>query len=203
MVLASALSLDAFAASFAYGSKNIKIPFKSAQILNLICSAITGLSLLAGTIIKKYIPDRLTVIISFIILLLLGIVKLLDCITKSIISKNSNLNKEIKFSMFNFRFILNLYANPEDADIDGSKTLSPAEAASLAVALSLDGITVGLGAAIGNVNGLAVFLCSLVTDMIAILLGSFAGNKIARKSPFKLSWLSGIILIVLAITKLL
>lgn len=202
LILASALSLDAFVASFAYGSKKIKIPFRSVQVINLICGAITGLSLLLGTIVKQYIPDWLTVAISFTILFILGIVKLLDSITKSIIRKYNNLNKEIEFSLFNFKFILNLYANPEDADIDRSNTLSPREAASLAIALSLDGITVGLGAAIGNVNGLAVFLCSLLTNMIAVLSGSLVGNKIAGKTTFDLSWVSGIILIILAFTKL-
>lgn len=202
IILASALSLDAFVASFAYGSRKIKIPFKSVQIINLICSAITGLSLLVGTILRQYIPNWLTVTISFIILFVLGIVKLLDSITKSIIRKHNNLNKELEFSLFNFKFILNLYANPEDADIDGSKTLSPVEAASLAIALSLDGITVGLGAALGNINGWAVFISSLITGTIAVLLGSFIGNKIAGKTSFNLSWLSGVILIVLAFLKL-
>lgn len=200
--LASALSIDAFLASFAYGGKRIKIPFRSANIINLICGGITGLSLMAGSFLKQYIPDWLTVVIGFSILFMLGIVKLLDGITKSIIRKYSSINKEIKFSLFNFKFILNLYADPENADIDGSKTLSPAEAASLAVALSLDGITVGLGAAIANANGVAVFLCSLLIGLTAVLSGSLAGNRLAGKAPFCLSWVSGAILIALAFTKL-
>lgn len=202
VMLASALSLDAFITSFAYGSKKIKIPFKSVQVINLICSSITGLSLFAGTIIRQYISDRLTIAISFTILFVLGMVKILDSITKAIIRKHNSLNKEISFSLFNLKFILNLYANPEDADIDKSKTLSPIEAVSLAIALSLDGITVGLGAALGNANGPAVFLCSLITDMAAIILGCFVGNKIANTTPFNLSWLSGLILVLLAFSKL-
>ncbi len=202
LLLACALSLDAFFASFAYGSKKIKIPLKSILIINLICSGVTGLSLLAGTALRQYIPDRFTVAISVVILLMLGAAKLLDSITKAIIRKHNNFSKEIKFSLLNFKFILNLYANPEDADIDGSNTLSAAEAAALAAALSLDGITVGLGAAVGNTNGVAVFVCSLATNMIAVLLGSVAGDKLARKTPFDFSWLSGVILIALAILKL-
>lgn len=202
-MLASALSLDAFVASFAYGSKKIKIPFSSALVINLVCSFITGLSLLAGSVLRQYIPDWLTITISFAVLFILGVIKLLDGITKSIIAKHSGINKEIKFSMFNFKFILNLYANPEDADVDKSKILSPMEAASLAVALSLDGITVGLGAALADVNGWAVFICSLVTNMAAVLLGDFFGNKMAKKTTVQLSWLSGVILLALAFSKLL
>ena len=201
-MLASALSLDAFTAGFAYGSNKIKIPMLSVQIINLICSVITGLSLLAGTMLKPYLSSEITLIIAFTLLFIIGVVKSIDSVTKSIIRKHKNINKEIKISMFNFSFILNLYANPENADMDTSKVISPAEAAILALSLSLDGIAVGFGAALVNVNGLAVFLWSLITDAIFIMLGRYVGNKIAQKLPFNISWLSGVILIALAFSKL-
>jgi len=202
MMLACALSLDAFVASFAYGGKKIAIPFKSVQVINLICGAITGVSLFVGNVVRQYIPEGLTVAICFTILAIMGILKLLDGITKSIIRKNENINKELRFSMLNFRFILHLYADPEDADVDDSKVLSPMEATSLAFALSLDGIAAGLGAAIGNVNGWAVLICSLFTNMAAVLLGCALGNKLARKTSLDLSWLCGVVLIGLAVSKL-
>jgi len=200
--IAMALSVDAFAASFAYGSNQIKIPMRSIQIINLICSGITGLSLIAGSILQQHIPEWLTIGISFTILFVLGLIKLLDSITKSIIRKHSQLKKEVRFSLFNFRFILNLYADPEKADVDSSKTLAPAEATSLAVALSLDGIAVGLGAALAGINAWAIFISSLATNMIALVLGDYLGSRIARKTSFNLSWLGGCILIVMAIMKL-
>ncbi len=201
-LLASSVSMDAFVASFAYGSNRIKIPFKSVQIINLICSSTLGISLLIGTVVKDYLPHQLTTAICFVILLAIGLSKLLDSFTKSIIRKHNNLKKQIKFSMFNFNFILNLYANPEEADIDSSKTISSGEAASLAIALSLDGMAVGFGAALGNANGLVVFLVSLVAGASMVMLGSHIGNKIAHKLPINLTWLSGIILILMAISKL-
>ena len=123
--IALSLSMDAFTAGFAYGSNKIKIPFFSVQVINIVCTGILGISLLIGTIIKSYISSGVTIAVCFIILFILGIVKLLDSITKAIIRKHNNFNKEIKFSIFNFKFILNLYANPEKADIDSSKTISP------------------------------------------------------------------------------
>lgn len=201
-ILASALSLDAFVSSFAYGSNKIKIPMLSVQIINLVCSSILGVSLLAGNLIRQILPEWITPFICFGILFILGITKLMDSITKSLIRKYTNISSEIKFSMFNFKFILQLYADPEKADIDNSKIISPGEAASLALALSLDGIAVGFGAAVGNINILAVFLCSLITDALAVILGSNLGNRIAKKTAFNISWLSGIILIFMAFTKL-
>ena len=52
ILLVSALSMDAFVASFAYGTSKIKIPFKSAIIINVVCSTILAIALFAGGIIS-------------------------------------------------------------------------------------------------------------------------------------------------------
>ena len=200
-LLASSLSLDAFTAGFAYGANKTKIPMLSAQIINVVCSAIMGLSLFAGAILKPYLPQGLTLAVSFAILFIIGLTKLLDSVTKSIIRKHSNLHKKINGSLFHIKFVLSLYADPEAADIDDSKSISPSEAVLLALSLSLDGIAVGFGAALADVNGVAVFLWSLVTDLVFLLSGHFLGSKIALKTSFNVSWLSGVVLIGLAISK--
>jgi len=202
VLIAIALSTDAFIASFAYGSNKIKIPFSSMQVISLICTGILGISLLLGTFLKPYLPGNLLKIGAFLILFILGIIKLMDNIIKSIIHKHAIIDKQIKFSFLNINFILNIYADPKEADLDESKTLSPKEALSLAVALSLDSLAAGFGVALGNVNIFAIILCSLIFSMLSIKSGAFIGNKISDKVPFQLSWLSGILLIFLAFLRL-
>ncbi len=202
-ILASTLSLDAFIASFAYGSNKIKIPLPSIVVINLVCSGILGAFLILGSVIRPYLPANVSSILCFLILFFIGLIKLLDNITKSIIRKYGDIAKNIRFSLLNFKLVLSVYANPEKADLDQSKSISSAEAFSLAVALSLDGMAVGFGAALGAVNGLALFLASFVTDTAAILLGVYIGNKIASSLRFNISWLSGAVLIVMAFTKIL
>ena len=201
-LFAISVSIDAFAAAFAYGCKKIKIPFLSIHIINLICTGIIGLSFLFGNFLTQYIPPWLAAGLSFTILFFIGITKLLDSITKAVIKKHTNLNKEINISLFNLKFILHMYADPEAADADISKSISPREAAALAIALSLDGFAVGLGAAFAGVNGLAVILFTFITGMIMLLLGSWLGNKTACKLRFNLSWLAGVFLIGLAFMNL-
>lgn len=198
-----ALSTDAFVASIAYGSNKIKIPFLSVQVITLICTGVLSISLLVGMFLRPFLPELLLRAISFSILFLLGITRLLDNIIKAIINKNATLSKEIKFHLFDLNFILNIYANPKEADIDQSKTLSPKEALSLAIALSIDSLAAGVGAALGNVNIPAVILASLVFSAIAVKAGELIGNKISEKVPFDLSWLSGTLLIGLAFLRLL
>ncbi|MDA6840406.1 manganese efflux pump, partial [Escherichia coli] len=76
-------------------------------------------------------------------------------------------------------FILTVYADPEQADQDRSRLLSPAEAFSLAVALSLDGLAVGFGAALGSVGVWQSLLFSLFIGAGAVRLGAFLGNRLA------------------------
>jgi len=202
IIIAIALSTDAFIASFAYGSNKIKIPFSSMQVIAFMCTGILGISLLLGTFLKPYLPSDLLKIASFLILFILGLVKLMDNIIKSIIHKHAIIDKQIKFSLLNLNFILNIYADPKEADLDESKTLSPKEALSLAIALSLDSLAAGFGVALGNVNLFAIIICSLIFSMISIKSGAFIGAKISDKVPFQLSWLSGILLISLAFLRL-
>lgn len=202
LLLVVALSLDAFVASFAYGAQRIRIPYSSAAIISVICTAMLAVSLLAGSLLRPFLPQSLTKGLCFAILFLLGLVKLCDSTIKTLIRKHKRMHRQVSFSLFSLKFILDVYADPEKADRDGSRELSPAEAASLAVALSLDGLAVGFGAALMQVNFLMVMVFSLAVGMLAVRLGGKIGNRAAQKLPFDLSWLSGALLIVLAILKL-
>lgn len=198
ILLVTALSTDALIASLAYGSNKIRIPFVSALIIALICTGFLGFSLLIGVLLKPFLPLGLLKVVSFLILFLLGVTRLMDNIIKSLINKNSNLSKEIKFTLFDLKFILNIYADPKEADIDKSKILSPKEASSLAIALSIDSLTAGIGAALGNVNVLSVVTVSFLFSFLAVKSGEYIGCRLLSKLPFQLSWLSGLLLICLA-----
>ena len=193
LLLVVALSMDAFVASFAYGAQRIKIPFSSAAIISVICTAMLAVSLLAGALLRPFLPQGLTRGLCFALLFLLGVAKLCDSAIKTLIRRHKRMHRQVSFSVFSLKFILDVYADPEKADRDGSRVLSPAEAASLAV---------GFGAALMQVNVLIVMLFSLAVGMLAVRLGGKIGNRAAQKLSFDLSWFSGALLIVLAILKL-
>jgi len=201
--IAISISIDALAVSFAYGCKKIKIPMLSLLMINAICTTVIGLSFLFGLALVQHIPQWLATGLSFSILLIIGLAKLFDSITKSIIRKYSQINKEVNFSVFNFKLVMRIYADPEAADLDVSKSISVREATVLAISLSLDGFAVGFGAAMIGVNGWILVLFTIITGFAALLLGCWLGNKAADKLRFNISWLAGIILIVLAFVQLL
>lgn len=201
ILLVFALSLDAFVASIAYGTNKIKIPLISVTVINIACSAILAISLFLGSIIKKLIPSSITLIVSFLILMLLGIFYLFQGLIKAYIMKFSNSSKEVQLKMADL--IINIYIDETSADFDNSKNLSPKEALYLGIALSLDSLAVGFGSSLGDINYIQIILFSLCFGMIAIWLGTFIGKKLAEKSNFNISWLSGVILMILAIMKII
>lgn len=201
LILVLALSVDTFVASFAYGANRIRIPFRSVAVINGICTLMLALSLLAGSLIRPYIPTEITKVICFSILLALGIVKLGDSTLKAFIRRNRHIQKKVSFSILHLNFILQIYANPEQADLDASKELSVGEAVSLAVALSLDGLAVGFGAALDRINLWLAMVLSLIGGILLMKLGFFIGRKAAEKIAWDLSWLSGVLLILLACLK--
>lgn len=202
ILLVCALSMDAFVASFAYGTSKIKIPFKSAMTINLVCSSILAIALFMGSIISKYIPSVFTTSICVTVLLMLGITKLFDSTLKAILNKSGTLSRDLSFKLFDFRFFLRVCLDATEADADHSYELSPKESFSLAVALSLDGLAAGFSTGLMVTNYAQIILFSLIINMVAVLLGCCIGNKVAQKSELNLSWLSGVTLILLAFLKL-
>ena len=63
-------------------------------------------------------------------------------------------------------------------------------------------MAVGLGAALVNIHIPILLLSSFVLNGVAILSGVWLGEHLAGKMRFDLSWLSGAILIVLAVEML-
>lgn len=174
-LLVIALSLDSFAAGFAYGIKQIRIPAISTVIIAAVSTITLAFSIFAGTLLSNLIPASITVYISFGILFLLGIIKLFD---RSCMCPAYKANK------------------------DNDNVLSPFEAFSLSAALSIDSIAAGIGAGFLPLYAIASIGASFFMGIIAILAGSFLGKIISRHFNCNLCWVSGLLLILLAFMKL-
>ncbi|MGL6173899.1 MAG: manganese efflux pump, partial [Cellulosilyticaceae bacterium] len=72
----------------------------------------------------------------------------------------------------------------------------------LGAALSLDSIAVGIGIGLLNINYLQVLILSLLINLIMLSLGNLVGYKLSQKWGVDLGWLSGLILILLAMSKI-
>lgn len=201
-MLITALSLDAFAASFVYGTDNVKIPAVSTAIIAGLSTGILLLFLLLGNLLGSFIPSQATAVLSFLLLFILGLIKLFDSTLKALIRRLGKNRKKLCFSISEMTFILTVYADPALANKEDITVLSPLEALSLGIALSLDSAAAGFGAGMMILHLPMTIALSLALNTAAVLLGSRLGRSLVKRSRMELSWLSGILLIVLACSKL-
>ena len=193
LLLVIAVSADSLAAAIGLGSAKIKIPLVSALVISIISTASLSVSVLFADAIELFLPPAVCRWVSFALLLLLGLYSLLnDTIKKAI--KQRRRKKE--------SFAINLYLDETAADKDNSKSLSVAEAAALAVALSADSLITGVSAGLTTENIIVLTAISLVFGMASIILGCYIGRKLASKKNIDFGWMCGGILIILAVLQL-
>lgn len=85
ILMALALSADAFAMSFSYGVNFTKINKYSNLIISIMCTLMLGISLYISDIVNQFIPPDISKIASFLILFILGLYKLFQNNSNSII----------------------------------------------------------------------------------------------------------------------
>lgn len=78
ILLIAALSVDSLAAAVSYGLAKIRIGFSRSLLISIICSIFFVFSAAFAGIIGGYIPERVTKVVSFLILLVIGIIKLAE-----------------------------------------------------------------------------------------------------------------------------
>lgn len=201
ILLVTALCLDAFTASLSCGVSKTKMPPVSILVISLLCTLALAASTGLGSAVKNIIPVSISSSIPFVILLLIGLIKCFEYFLKRLISRKNN-EKQLKMKLFDLNFVLTVYADTGKADIDHSKTLSVKEAIYLSAALSLDGFAAGFGWGLTSVNYLELILLSLLSNMLAVILGYSLGKLLTKIIKVDCSWVGGVILIILAFTKL-
>lgn len=203
LLLVFSLCLDSFMASIAYGTKRILIPFKSVLAINIICSSILLLSLIAGGFISNYLPTGLLSVTSFILLFSLGVYRLFESILKNYLVNRQKKIIPLKFKLFDINFVIDVYADETKADYDNSKVLTIKESTYLALALSLDSLAVGFSYSLLQTNEILVVSLCFFVGIILLYLGCKIGKKFSEVSSFNISWLSGLLLIIISILRIL
>lgn len=202
ILLALATSLDSLVAAFGYGSSKIKVPFSSALVMSSINTVILGISVAIGYFLSGVISDTVSKWISFGLLLGIGIFKFFSELLKIWLNKRVQLEKAMSFKIFKFHLMLCVMADSQKADLDKNQRISLGEATLLGLVFSVDGIGVGLSNGVSNPYCYLFIIVSFFAVFGALFLGDFLGNKFAKIAKINLSWLSGLLLIMLGISKL-
>lgn len=201
-ILVLALCTDTFVASIAYGANRLHISWGKVIAVNGICSGCLGAALVFGSMIHGLVPAGFAKGTAFFCLFLLGVVKLLDYTIKKYINSHVNVHKDLTLSISSLSIIINIYGNPLAADWDHSKSLSWKETVMFSLAMSIDSLLAGtLSGFLLMPPGLTA-LIALLVGIAVMYIGLFLGHKLAALKGWDLSWVSGILFLILAFGKL-
>lgn len=190
-LLTIAVCTDSFAAAVGIGGAGIKIPFRSAAVISLVGTFFLTVSAAASEILKLCVNSELFGVLSFLLLLGLGIFNLFQNFFKDIISKKLRLGGEKNSPA-------KLFFDETAADADNSKSISVKEALVLSAALSADSVVTGISCGSLELNLPLLSAVCFFTGIPAVLLGVLLGKKLHSALKINLGWLSGAVLIVLA-----
>ena len=203
ILLIIAVSVDVFVACVACGSEQIKIGSAAALCISTVCSGILGISLYAGMALQGVLLKKYALYLSFFGLLAVGIFKLTEYAIRKYIERHKFLCKKVKISFSQLSFILSIYNNPVMADRDHSATMSCVEAVFFALAMSLDGMFGGLGAGFTGKNIYFTVMGSFVVSFCAVLCGCRIGMQASKRWNTDVSWLGGVLFVILAFQKIM
>lgn len=202
LILVIALCVDTFVASIAYGADRLHISSIKIIAVNGICSVCLGAALFFGGLINGLVTVDFAKGVAFFLLLLLGVLKLMDYTIKRYINNHVSIHKDLAFTISGFSIIINIYGNPLAADWDNSKSLSWKETVMFSLAMSIDSLLAGTLSGFLMMPPLLTTMAAFVVGIVAMYIGLFLGHKLALLKNWDLSWISGILFLVLAFCKL-
>ena len=159
-------NIDSFAVGVAYGIKKIKIGILSSILISVISAAGTFFSMTFGLVIRKCMPVYLSNAFGSIILIAIGLWVIAEDYLKRRGIKTQNTYQKKERNEY-----LDLLEHPENADTDQSGTIDVKECITLAFALTINNIGLGIGASITGLNILLNTLLTFFFNLFAILLG--------------------------------
>ena len=206
-ILAFSASIDSFGVGITYGIKKTKISFGAIFILFVLSLFMTSLSIIFGNIISAFISANFTTIVGALMLCGIGTFIIYGAVNNKNkrIYKKINKHKEYNFFINFLGITINIIKNPISSDFDKSNIIDIKEAIFLALALSLDSISIGFAGSTIGINSFIFPLLISIFQILFLCIGKFLGNKISKISNIpNIIWniVSGIILIFIGFSKI-
>ena len=197
-----AVTLDSLTAGLTYGTRKVRIQPLSYLILICIPALFITAANQLGTLLACLLPPQVLPWISFLLLFLLGISKIMESLIRRLAVKHPSLTRNWGCKIKQINIIFTIYLSPEDANIEDLQILSAKEALLLSLALSLDSILVGMAFTTDAVSWVFLFLLAVLFNLLFFLIGYLAGHVLCHLFHVDLSWLSGLLLLLLALQAL-
>jgi len=204
ILLALALSLDSLTVGFLYGSRGIRLTWGALVMIGMATGLLLGLAMYGGGLVAARLDPDVARRGGAMLLALVGLwITYQTWRTRpGAVSLPSEGRRVIKLKLGSIGILIEILREPATADLDRSGQINLYEATFLGVALALDSMAAGLGAAMAGFSPLHLPVAAGGGSVLLIYLGT----KIAGLLPFKISgrwsFLHGLMLVALGLYRM-
>ncbi len=203
LAFAIALSFDGFAVGVSYGLRRISIPASSLLVISLTSATAMGVSMLMGHLVSALVSIEVAEKIGAIILMGVGCWVLYQTWVQqreqggqpeqvspeenqtSLAAQEVQEKQLLKIRIRTLGLVIQILKEPSKADWDRSGTISIREAVLLGMALAMDALGAGFGAAMAGFKPLMTPVVVGVVKFVLVSTGQYLGSTYAAR------WING------------
>lgn len=224
VILAFAVSLDGFTVGAMYGLRKIRVPMIAIVIISICSGMIIYSSMKLGQFALQFLPPSYAKVSGALILMGIGAWVLYQVMTekerdtdrqeqehlstaledKAIVESTLEKQKKVfQIEIKRLGLVIQILLKPTRADLDRSGNISAFEAFLLGLALSLDSLGAGIGAALIGFSAPLTALTIALSSGSFVALGLKLGYRLSHLTWLKnISFLPGCVLIIMGMIKL-
>ncbi|HWI64290.1 MAG TPA: sporulation membrane protein YtaF [Symbiobacteriaceae bacterium] len=212
VALALALSLDSLSVGLLYGVRGIKLSWTAMLVVSLASGLLLSAAMGGGEVISRYLPAAYAQRLGALLLVGVGL-----WITYQTWRNHGRPAVEPppapsppdgplavwRLRLGSIGVVIEILREPGAADIDHSGHISLTEACFLGVALALDSVAAGLGAAMAGFSPVGLPAAAAAGSLGLMLLGSRAAKLIPFKLEGPWAMLHGVVLVALGLYRMI
>lgn len=214
--LAFAISLDGFFVGVTYGIRRIKVGLTPLLIISATSGLVIFATMTLGSSLLAVLSPEIGRLIGAIILIGVGMLVLQQTYKSLKVQNEVNEGYSIIYADEQVKIpeqvvtwqikplgiIIKILREPTKADLDASGSISNYEAIFLGLALALDALGAGFGAALTGFNPILVPVVVALTKYVFVSTGNLMGARFANLLNNRTAYLPGLILVLLGVVKL-
>ncbi len=204
--LALSVSIDALGTGLSYSVRGIQIPFFAKFLMSVLAYLFSSFSVFAGITLSQILPEDFAKILGVLILCLMGFWIIFQARFKKEepVKPVKNEKRIFSFIIKSMGITIKIIRDPKSGDLNGSSYIEPIEAVYIGIALSVDSLCAGVGAAMMGLNDAFIPLSVAAMQFIFLTLGSWVGKKLMKFNLNAKIWvfISGSVLVMLGLMRL-
>lgn len=203
--LALALSIDSLSVGFLYAARGIRLSYQAMAIVSLTSAALLGLAMGTGTALAGLLSPAPARWLGAILLVLVGFWVLFQTWWQNLWKGSPGDQPRMDLLTIPVRplgVVIQIIRTPSSADLDRSGYINPTEALWLGLALAVDSVGAGIGAALSGFNPVTLAVAVAVIGFGCLSAGAAAAYRLPWKLKGNWAFLHGFALVVLGLTRL-